>query len=74
MKNQYKERQRQIEKSVRNDWNQSREIKFDYFSDEYYSISPEKKKKSKLVIKNGKFTRVFINYDNGIPMDWGDLV
>ena len=68
MKNIYKERQRQIDKSARNDYNQNPELFI-------YSLYPkDNEKKSKLIMVNGKLTRIYKIYKNGVPMDWTNLV
>jgi len=69
MKNQYKQRQRQIEKSIKGDHIQNQ----DYFLDLMILQEKRKKKESKprLVLKNGQLNikRLF---NNGVPFSWED--
>jgi NCAIR mutase (PurE)-related protein len=59
MKNQYKQRQRQIEKSIRGDWTQN----IYYFEDKNKIKEKREKKenKPKLVFKNGKLIQRLIS-------------
>jgi hypothetical protein len=72
MKNQYKQRQRQIEKSIKGDWNQNES----YFQDYYRGINliDTKLTKPKLVIVNGKLTKVYKTFRNGLPVVWDDII
>lgn len=72
MKNNYKERQRQIEKSIRNDYHQNG----DYFYNMEKSIDRfnKKKFKSKLVMVNGKLKKITGRYENDIPFNWDDVI
>jgi len=69
MKNQYKQRQRQIEKSIKGDHIQN----IDYFFDLINAQKKRKKKENKprLVMKNGQLNikRLF---NNGVPFSWDD--
>jgi hypothetical protein len=69
MKNQYKQRQRQIEKSIKGDHIQNQ----NYFLDLMISQKKRKKKENKprLVLKNGQLNikRLF---NNGVPFSWED--
>ena len=69
MKNQYKQRQRQIEKSIKGDYNQNQ----DYFLDLMISKEKRKKKENKprLVLKNGQLNTKRL-FNNGIPFSWED--
>jgi hypothetical protein len=65
MKNFYKARQNQINKSVRNDWYQNPKCVFD---------NPVKTKKNKIDFSRGKI-EIKINYfKNGIPEDWVGII
>lgn len=69
MKNQYKQRQRQIEKSIKGDHIQN----IDYYFDLFNAQKKRKKKENKprLVMKNGQLNikRLF---NNGVPAVWDD--
>jgi len=69
MKNQYKQRQRQIEKSIKGNHIQNQ----DYLLNLMISQEKRKKKESKprLVLKNGQLNikRLF---NNGVPFSWED--
>jgi hypothetical protein len=71
MKNQYKQRQRQIDKSIRGDWTQN----IYYFEDRNKIKEKREKKenKPKLVFKNGKLIRNE-SYKNGVPFSWEDKI
>lgn len=68
----YKQRQRQIAKSIKNDYNQNPNFYFDY-NDKLDKIQV-KVEKPKLVIRNGKLTTIYKNYGNGIPTIWDDII
>lgn len=72
MKNEFLKRQRQIEKSIRNDYYQN----VDWHEDmSNILIKKEKRKyRSKLVIINGKLVKKPNNFSNGIPTNWDDLL
>jgi hypothetical protein len=67
MKNQYNDRLKQIEKSVRGDWTQNP----DYCREQFNKDVKRKQKdiRGKLVIVNGEFKRLL---KNGIPSTWED--
>ena len=72
MKNQYKQRQRQIEKSIKNDYNQNGNYYYDMI-DKGLKIS-KKEVKPKLVMVNGKLTKVYKHYENGVPAVWDGII
>lgn len=72
MKNQYKQRQRQIEKSIKNDYNQNGNYYYDMI---YKGLNNSRKEvKPKLVMVNGKLTKVYKHYENGVPSVWDDII
>lgn len=68
MKNNYKQHQRQIEKSRRNDWRQERE--FESFREAEYKRKLKQERKPRWVYKNGKLVREFNVFRNGLPIVW----
>lgn len=73
MKNNYKQRQRQIEKSINNDWNQNPDLYYEIFHNAL--VKDERKlEKPKMVIINGKLTRVSKKHKNGVPVIWDDVI
>lgn len=72
MKNQYKQRQRQIEKSIKNDYYQNEVF--------FYDMDREREKinhreiKPKMVMVNGKLTKVYKYYKNGVPVIWDGII
>lgn len=72
MKNQYKQRQRQIEKSIKNDYYQN-EVFF-YDMDRKREKINHREIKPKMVIVNGKLTKVYKNYKNGVPVIWDGII
>lgn len=72
MKNQYKQRQRQIEKSIKGDYHQN-DNWYEDMATEREKID-FKKLKPKLVMVNGKLTKVYKHYKNGVPAVWDGIV
>lgn len=72
MKNQYKQRQKQIEKSIRNDWRQN--SGYERCLDTDFLTNKNKEKKPKLVVVNGKLKRIYKDLSNGIPSLWDDVI
>ena len=69
MKNQFKEKQRQIEKSIKGDYNQN----VYYFYELHKKRDRREKKETtpRLIFKNGKLIRTD-SFNNGVPFDWND--
>jgi hypothetical protein len=68
MKNNYKQHQRQIEKSRRNDWNQ--ELDYLSFREAEDKRKLKRERKPIWVYKDGKLVREFNVFRNGLPMVW----
>lgn len=69
MKNNYRQHQRQIEKSIKGDYNQN----INYHLDLFNTREKRKKKENKLrlVLKNGQLN-LKRTFNNGIPLNWDD--
>jgi hypothetical protein len=72
MKNQYKQRQKQIEKSIKNDWKQNENYFSEYF--EQNNRFEDKLNKPKLVMVNGKLTKIHKTFKNGVPAVWDSII
>ena len=72
MKNQYKQRQKQIEKSIKNDWKQNENYFSEYF--EQNNRFEDKLNKPKLVMVNGKLTKIYKTFKNGVPAVWDSII